>query len=243
MRAASSNRPCVILLFPAFFGTLIATASGQTSSLGARQRAVDVDRPMVSGTRENPAQPRNFTYERYAWITLAPPAPRTFKPGDLLTIIVREQRSFEADADLKTERKYDVRSELEQFVKPTGGGLGAAMFRRGKPNIEYSFDTKLDAKGDTKREDKLTTRITAEIIDVKPNGVLVLEARGRIEHDEEISTITLTGSCRKDDVTADNTVLSTQIADKAMIVSNKGALRAASSRGWLTKIIDLLKPI
>jgi len=72
--------------------------------------------------------------------------------------------------------------------------------------------------------------------------MLVLEARKRIQHDDEISTITLTGNCRKEDVTPENTVLSTQLADASVSVVNRGALRAASSRGWISKFLDWLKP-
>ena len=70
----------------------------------------------------------------------------------------------------------------------------------------------------------------------------LLEARAAVRHDDETSMITLTGVCRKEDVTADNTILSTQIADKNIVVANEGALRAASSRGWIPKLIDLIKP-
>jgi flagellar L-ring protein precursor FlgH len=100
----------------------------------------------------------------------------------------------------------------------------------------------LKGEGDTNREDRLTTRLTGRILDVKPNGILVLEARARVQHDDEISEITLTGVCRKEDVTADNTVLSTQIANKEITVNNKGALRAAARRGWIPRLIDLIKP-
>ena len=157
-------------------------------------------------------------------------------------MIVREQKKWEADADLETKNKFDVKSEIEAFAKPTGGGLGEALFRRGKPNIDYKYNLKNKSEGDSSREDKLTTRLTGKIIDVKPNGLLVLEARAKITHDEEISEITLTGTCRKEDVTADNTVLSTQIADKEVAVSNKGALRSAATRGWISKILDAVKP-
>lgn len=218
-------------------------AAGQTSSLGARQRQMDVNKPAVElELREAPPRPRNFVYERYGWTASTPVAPKTFKPGDLLTIIVREQKKWEADADLETKNKFDVKSELDAFVKPTEGGLGAAMFRRGKPNIDYKYNVKNKSEGDSSREDKLTTRLTGKIIDVKPNGLLVVEARAKMSHDEEISEITLTGTCRKEDVTADNTVLSTQIADKEVAVSNKGALRSAATRGWIKKILDAFKP-
>ncbi len=222
---------------------LSAPAAAQVSSLSIRQSRALAEAAPVPTSREGAAAPRNPVYEQYSWITLPPAPPRKFRPGDLITIIVREQRQYEADADLETKRKYDVKSELDAFVKPTDGGLGSAMFRRGKPNIDYKFDQKFKSEGDTSREDRLTTRMTGKIIDVKPNGLLVVEARARMQHDDEISVITLTGVCRKDDVTADNTVLSTQIADKNVAVRNEGALRSAASRGWITRLLDLLKPI
>lgn len=218
-------------------------AAAQTSSLGARQRQVDNGRPVEQPTREAPARPRNFVYERYALTAEKPVLPKTFKPGDLVTIIIREQRKWEADSDLETKREFDVTSQLDAFFKPIDGGLGATTFKRGQPNVDYRLDRELKTEGDSQREDSLTTRLTAKIIDVKPNGLLVLEGRAQIQHDEEVSEVTLTGMCRKEDVTGDNTVLSTQIADKALKVSNQGALRAASSRGWVSKLLDWVNPI
>lgn len=215
----------------------------QTSSLGARQRAAEAGKVEEKSPRESPPRPRNLVYEKYGWTVLPPTSPRAYRPGDLVTIIVREQRKWEADSDLQTKKKFDIKSELDEFIKLTQGGLGAATFRRGKPNVDYLYDQKYKGEGDSSREDKLTTRLTARILDVKPNGLLVLEGRAKIVHDEESSQITLTGTCRKEDITADNTVLSTQIADKQVVVSNEGALKSAATRGWITKLLDVLKPI
>jgi len=225
----------ILIIFP-------RGAIGQMSSLGAKMRRDNADRPAEKAAREAPPRPRNAVYEKFGWTTTTTLPPKTFKPGDLLTIIVREQRKWEADADLETKNKFDIKSELDAFIKPTQGGIGAAEFRRGKPNIDYTFDQKAKKEGDSSREDKLTTRLTARILDLKPNGLLVLEGRAKVTHDEEISEITLTGVCRKEDVTADNTVLSTQIGDKEVVVSNSGALRSAATRGWITKLLDTLKP-
>lgn len=234
---------CLIstLLLAGWFQCLPARA--QTSSLGARKRRVEAHKPSEKLARESPQIQRNLVYERYAWISARPRLPKTFRPGDLLTVIIREQRSWEADADLETKKKYDIRSELDAFVRPIDRGLGATTFRRGKPNVDYKLDQRFKSEGDSTREDRLITRLTVRVIDVKPNGMLVLEGRAKVTHDDEVSQITLTGVCRKEDVTADNTILSTQIGDKVVTVNNSGALRAASSRGWLHKLLDLLRPI
>ncbi len=217
-------------------------ASGQVSSLGAKKRIRDTANPPAKATREAPGHQRNLVYERYSWVSVAPKPPKTFKPGDLITIIVRENRSFKGKSQLKTRNQFELLSEIEAFLKLTQGGLGASKFQRGRPEIDYSFEQRVRKKGDLDRTDRFSTRITASILDVKPNGTLVLEAKSRSEHDEEITVVSLTGMCRKEDVTADNTILSTQLATKSLVVQNEGALRTASSRGWLYNLIDKLGP-
>lgn len=232
-----------LILFSVLVAVLgVAEAHAQVSSLGERQRQRRAASVAPVAPREGPKIQRNVVYDKYSWIATQHKPVKTYKVGDLITIIVRERRKFEADADLDTRKELDLASELDAFFKLTGNGIGAAEFRRGKPNIDYRYENRLRNRGDTEREDRLTTRLTGRIIDVKPNGVLVLEAQARVQHDDEISTMTLTGKCRKEDVTADNTVLSTQIANKNITVSTDGALRAASSRGWFLKILDWIGP-
>lgn len=222
--------------------TCLPYASAQTSSLGARQRRADIGKVQPLPTREAPEVERNPVYVRYSWISVPHKEPKTFKVGDLLTIIVRESRQYEADAELQSRRKYGINTKLDAFLRPINGGFGAATFRRGKPEIDYAVENTLRSTADTTREDRLTTRLTVTIIDVKPNGLLVLEGQAKMVHDDETSEITFTGTCRKADVTADNTILSTQIADKVVIITNRGALRVASSRGWIHKVVDFLRP-
>lgn len=217
-------------------------ALAQTSSIGAAKRRVAPPRPTTRPSREAPAVERNVIYEQYAWSAVAAKPRKAFRPNDLITIIIREHRRWEADSELELGKRLNLDTQLDAFFKLTEGGVGAALFRRGKPNVNYKLQQRLTSDAEAEREDTLTTRLAARIIDVKPNGLLVLEAKGRIQHDEEISNITLTGTCRKEDVSPDNTVLSTQIADKNIVITNKGALKSAATRGWVSKLLDWLKP-
>ncbi|RME37656.1 MAG: hypothetical protein D6788_09005 [Planctomycetota bacterium] len=217
-------------------------ARGQTASLGARVRAERAAGKPIIPPREAPKTSRNRIYDAYSWITTRPKPPRRFRPGDLITIIVRENRQFESEAELRTRKRVDLTSELEAFIKLINGGVGSSQFLRGKPNIDYKLNSRIQNTGNKDREDRLTLRITGRIIDVKPNGLLVIEARGLVQHDEEVSVMTLTGTCRKEDVTADNTILSTQLADKEVKIVNKGAMRDIARRGWLLKLVDWVSP-
>lgn len=241
MTTARRYASCIVFTFSLLLQTGVVSA--QTSSIGARKRSEKPAKTPQQPTREEGPKPRNATYERHSWINVAPAPPKKYHPGDLLTIIVRERREWEAESDLERRKRYDLRSQLDDMIKLTDGGVGAATFQRGHPNIDYKLDQRLRSEGDSSREDRLTTRVTARIIDVKPNGLLVLEGRERIAHDEEVAFITITGTCRKEDVTADNSVLSTQLADKEIVVTTEGALHSAAARGWLLKLLDLLKPI
>jgi len=80
------------------------------------------------------------------------------------------------------------------------------------------------------------------VLDVKPNGTLVLQARSRIKTDDEERYFILTGTCRVDDVSADNTILSSQLFDKNLEQRNKGNVRNATRKGWLENLLDVISP-
>ncbi len=234
----------------------VSTLSAQTTSIARRRAALDethgfksVGSERVGGAGKAGADPRKLLKRKghpilekkgLAAVKVIPP--RTFKVHDLITIIIREQRKFESDGELEVKKKFDIKSQLDAIFKPIDGGLGLATFSRGKPNVNLKFNTKLKHEADKDREDRFTTRITGEVIDVKPNGNLVIQAKARMAFDNEVTIVTLTGVARSTDVTADNSILSTQLSDKIIDVQNTGAVRDGSRRGWITRLLDVVRP-
>lgn len=218
-----------------------ATAVAQSTSIGERARERAARDPVE--LRAVPPEKGNSVLEQRSLIGIKQPEPRKFKVNDYITIIVRQQTIYEADATANARRQADLRSELDAFIKFTGGGVGAANFRRGMPNIDYRGVFNQRNTGEADREDRLTTRITAKVIDVKPNGNLVFEAGSSLLHDEEEHSMTLTGGCRSIDVTPDNTILSTQVADLDIKVKTRGGVRRATQQGWIGKIYDFIRPL
>jgi flagellar L-ring protein precursor FlgH len=217
----------------------VSDAAGQTTSL-ARRRATT--QPAEAAGRELDGYEGNPTLETHSLIAVRVNPPKTFMVHDLITVIVRQQSRYESDGSLDNKRRFEIESTLDAFIKFVDGGIGAATFRRGNPNIKYKYYDKVKNEVDKEREDLFTTRITAEIIDVKPNGTLVLQARSKQRFENETVEMTLTGVCRSVDVTPDNTVLSTQLADLNVMVKNGGAVRDGSKRGWLQRILDFVRP-
>ena len=205
-------------------GSLIK-ASMQASSLGP-----------AAGTRPKIS---SFSY------TAVPPAePRQLKKHDLLTIIIREESSITSDGKTDLKKDSSLDASLDEFIKLSpanfaimGGAQGATP-----PSIKTSLarDTKGEAKLD--RADNFTTRLEAEVVDVKPNGTVIIQASKTIQHDEESQVFVLTGTCRGTDVTADNSVYSWQIANLNVATYTEGAVHDTTQRGFLPKMLDSINP-
>ncbi|WP_428938119.1 flagellar basal body L-ring protein FlgH [Fontivita pretiosa] len=170
--------------------------------------------------------------------------PRTIRKHDLITIIVREESEYKSEGSTDLKKEASIEAQLEEFIRlklrnmeVEGGAIGSTP-----PAIKA--DAKRDFKGEATvdRSDRFVMRVTAEVIDVKPNGNLVLQARQRIKTDEEEQMFILSGVCRAEDVTPDNTVLSTQMFDKELTKTHKGAVRDTTKRGWLPKLLDAINP-
>lgn len=166
---------------------------------------------------------------------------RRINVHDLVTIIVREDKRHSTKSKLEQDKNWDIATALTEWIRiDEDEHLVPQNFTRGRPSVDFRYEDKYDGEGKIDRSDTLTMRITAEVIDVKPNGTLVLEARKSIAHDDETQVMKLTGICRADDITPENTVLSTQVADLSIDVDNDGAARDASKRGRIKKFVDLL---
>ncbi|MBX3366492.1 MAG: flagellar basal body L-ring protein FlgH [Phycisphaeraceae bacterium] len=170
---------------------------------------------------------------------IEPPKPREFAIHDLVTIIVEETTKSEASQTLETEKKYDMNGALTDFISLRHLlELQVQNDKQDPAQIGLNYKNKYKGDGDYERTDRFVARITATVIDVKPNGTVVLEARKRIDKDGEVQTIILSGTCRRDDVTAQNTVLSSQLAALTVTMSTEGQVTKAGKKGLIPRALE-----
>jgi flagellar L-ring protein precursor FlgH len=172
------------------------------------------------------------------------PEPKVIRKHDLVTIIVREESQYSSEGSTESTRESSLDAAITDFVKlrlanleVEGGGIGPVP-----PRVAANANREFTGEGATERSDRFTARITAEVLDVKPNGTLVLQARKRIKTDEEEQIFILSGTCRAEDITADNTILSTALHDQELTKTHKGTVRNATRRGWGSKLLDVISP-
>ena len=193
--------------------------------------------------RQMADQRRRATLASASFFTVGRPEPRLFAEHDLITVIVREDSRAESEAEAETEKSAFLRAALTQFIRLRSDTIGLENAIGGEiPRIDLSGSGGWEGEGEFERSDRFQARITAEVVDVKPNGNLVLAARKHITHDREEQVFLLTGTCRADDVTADNSVLSTQLADLDLRKFTDGQIADAVKKGLLPRLYDKINP-
>ena len=175
-----------------------------------------------------------------SWITVEEPRLKNFRIHDLVTIVVNEVSRHSTSAETETDRSYGIDAALEEWFRLTNGAVYAANAAHGEPSLALSFDREFDGSGDITRQDSLSARIRAEVVDVLPNGNLVLEATHSITTDDETTVITLTGICAGGDLGLDNTVLSSQLASLRVEKVHTGMARDATRRGIISGLLEFL---
>jgi flagellar L-ring protein precursor FlgH len=171
------------------------------------------------------------------------PEPKVMRKHDLVTIIVREESEFKSEGTTDLKKQADLEAKIDQFIRFSLDNFELKNSISGAgPQVTMSGDRNFKGEATVDRTDSLTARITGEVVDVKPNGTLVIQARKRIKTDEEVQTFILTGICRAEDITADNSVLSTQLYDLELNKSHQGAVRDTTKRGWVPKLLDAINP-
>lgn len=213
----------------------------QSSSLFVESEA----RPLQHTATNNIADRLSPEISRMSITAVRPPERRQFETHDLITIIVRESIENESESEIETEKDFSLKGIISAFPNLrlqdlVDFQLGQTRLDDGQPQVDITLNRGFEGEGDYERKDTFTTRITARVIDIKPNGSIVLEARKFIQSDNESVNIILTGTCRKEDVTPDNTILSTQIYDLRLDKQHSGELRKAVKKGFLTKLFEFI---
>lgn len=178
--------------------------------------------------------------EGYSLIVVVPPKPKTFQKHDHIEIIINETSQQKFEQNLKADKKYNITAALKKF--PSLQSFFEGQIRNGDSQaiaeLDVGSNQKYEGDGEFERKDKFTARISAEVIDVKPNGDLVLEARKLVDSNGETTTMVLSGICRGEDVTRSNTIQSSQLADMILKVQNEGDVKDAARKGWIPKILE-----
>ncbi len=166
--------------------------------------------------------------------------------GDIVTVRIIEESSASQEASTETGRTSDLDAALEDtFGLPDDYGMTnfLASGQSFSPTFKGNYKRDFEGGGTTVRKDKLALTVTATIVEKLPGGNLRIEANREIKVNREKQQVTMTGIIRPVDITAFNTVLSTQIADARIRYTGKGVLGDTQGPGWFARIMDWIWPL
>jgi flagellar L-ring protein FlgH len=144
--------------------------------------------------------------------------------NDIVTIIVSEQASAVSTGVTKTQRSSSANAGITSAAGPL------AVPGRLADLLTVNGNNQLNGQGTTSRITTLTTTITARVVDVLPNGFLVVEGSKTVLVNSENQVVTLRGVVRPYDLSRANTVLSESVAEMELKINGRGVVNDAVRR-------------
>jgi flagellar L-ring protein FlgH len=203
------------------------TAQGQTSSLLG-----------------SPSTRRQLTLANSSWTYQAPAEPKQWKLNDFVTVMIDEKSTMTREGQVDQRKKVEGNIGLESWViLDENGDIEPDPQSAGTPQISTVIDNKYRSQANLQNRDSLQTSLQCTIVDIRPNGTLVVEGHGQVTVDEEQWELSVSGVIRPDDIMPNNSVKSEKIAEKQIVRKTSGHGRDGVRRGWLQKFLDKFQPI
>jgi len=161
--------------------------------------------------------------------------------GDILTVIVQETASASSTQNKQSTRQSSVNDAVQQFIFPPAvSGLGTHGGQL--PSLQFSGQSSNTGGGQVSNSQSVSSQAAVLVTDVLPNGNLVIEGVRLVAFSGETQYVVLHGLVRPDDISSNNTILSSNIAEARVEFVNKGTLADAEKQGWFSKLYELLRP-
>jgi flagellar L-ring protein precursor FlgH len=167
---------------------------------------------------------------------------RAARVGDLLKVKISINEKAELDNQTDSSRASN-----ENLAAPAVFGLEHQIVDLANdPNPANLFNvtgsSTKNGTGSTKRGEKIETTVAAMVTQILPNGNLVIKGSQEIRVNFELRQVTVEGVIRPEDISSDNMIDSTQIAEARIGYGGRGQITDIQQPRWGTQLIDVLSP-
>jgi flagellar L-ring protein FlgH len=168
---------------------------------------------------------------------------RASRIGDILTVNIEISDKAELSNSSARQRNSTTNAGVTNFfglenipgrVLP-GGFDPAAM-------VGAEADSTQAGQGTINREEKINLTMAAVIVDILPNGNLVIAGRQEVRINAELRELTVSGIIRPEDIAADNTIRNDQIAEARVSYGGRGQISAVQRPNWGQRVADAITP-
>jgi flagellar L-ring protein FlgH len=155
--------------------------------------------------------------------------------GDILTVVVSEVASSNMGATTTATKKDSTAA-----TSPLIAALKIPLVRQVIGSLSGTADSSVSGAGTSTNTSQVSAKVSVIVKQVMPNGNLVIEGVRWVKVNREETNITFTGIVRRDDVRADNTVASENVAEARITNSSKGLVAERQRKGFITRLLDWL---
>lgn len=162
---------------------------------------------------------------------------RNFQVGDVITVLLNESTQA-ARSQVGTITRNSTNDMLSPGLAVLGNRLGGVM-----KGVDFSkTDISNKGTGSADQTASLTGSVAVSVVEVMPNGNLVLRGEKQLALTEGSEVIQVAGIIRPDDVAPNNTVQSRRLANAQIAYRGSGDLANATRAGWGTSTLLKLWP-
>lgn len=155
---------------------------------------------------------------------------KAFREGDAIMVLIIEDTQADNSANTQSNRSTSVDANLGYNTgsgnNTMGGSLGTGTGHQGR--------------GQTSRNEKIRSRLSAKVVEVVENGNLRIEGTRTTKVNGETQTVVIKGIVRPVDVRPDNSVFSYSILELTLLIEGDGSVSEIQEPGLLTKFLRLL---
>lgn len=161
--------------------------------------------------------------------------PRARHVGDILTVVVQEQQSVRNEDRVERRNDTSLAARLETF------SLSDKTFKSNTlPRLDIRKEQDFNGEAKQNSTSDVRASIAVIVVDVQPNGNLVVAGTRSVTVNDETRTLRVSGIVRQLDITSGNTVGSAQVADARISISGEGASTRQVTRGPVGQLFDTL---
>ena len=171
-----------------------------------------------------------FQAESYSPLTSGARASRL---GDVLTIVLVERMSANKSNSATTGRNGKI-----GLTPPATGPLG--LFN--PSDINMGGDQSFKGKGEAAQSNALSGEVSVTVAAVYPNGTMLVKGEKLVTLNRGDEAVQFSGIVRTADISVDNRVPSTRVADARIRYTGKGEIARASKQGWLQRFFSRISP-
>ena len=160
--------------------------------------------------------------------------------GDILTIVIKQSTTASKNNKTDTSRTSSMDASLTSFLYPGASKLltsGGQM-----PSMGFGSKGSYTGGGTINNSETIVDQEAVRVIDILPNKCLVIEGKRDTEFSGEKQTAVIRGVVRSEDVLANNTVYSYNVADATIQIISKGTITDSQKKGWFHTIWDKVSP-